>query len=99
MNITLPAEVLDEDEWNSYLINAVPVLEKLWQAGKYEQFETYKAVSGYTYAEYREYIASHSIYAQHIPIIRRTITESIASIVVDVQPMSSPAGGIFSINC
>ena len=95
MNITLPADFLNKEDWDRYLIDQVPVLGKLWTAGEYEKFETYKALAGYTYAEYQQFTLSTLYHEPYIPIVRRTMTKSISSIVVDVQPMSAPAGGIF----
>jgi len=91
--------MLTEDEWSEYIREHIPALNKLYNAGKFEQFEQYKTLSDLTWEHYvNSYYSTWDNHFQ-IPTIHRTITKSISSIVVDVQPMSAPAGGIFSINC
>jgi len=53
LNLPLPSNnILSEDDWNKYLIEHVPALATLWEQGKFEQFETYKVLAGFSYAEY-----------------------------------------------
>jgi len=40
--------------WDMYLLDNVSALDKLWSQGKFEQFETYKALAGLTYKDYVE---------------------------------------------
>jgi hypothetical protein len=53
LNLPLPSNnILSEDDWNKYLIEHVPALATLWKQDKFELFETYKVLAGFSYAEY-----------------------------------------------
>jgi len=58
--------------WDMYLLDNVPALDKLWSQGKFEQFETYKALAGLTYKDYIEKNKYHPnaglFYCPYIPI-------------------------------
>jgi len=79
MNVPLPVKVINnEKEWNLYLCRYNSVLEKLWQQGKLEQFETYKVMSGLDYNTFFElWQAPGHYYAPYIPIVLKDKNENV----------------------
>jgi len=69
--------------WDMYLLDTVPALDKLWSQGKFEQFETYKALAGLTYKDYIEKnkhrLDTSLFYCPYIPLevvnVKFTVTK------------------------
>jgi hypothetical protein len=69
MNVPLPVKVISSDkEWRMYLCEHVPALEKLWQQGKFEQFESYKILSELDYNTYLRSCGGSLYYAPCMPL-------------------------------
>jgi hypothetical protein len=96
MNIPLPAEVVNAEEWDQYLIENVPALATLHKQGADGQYETYKALAGLSYGDYRRaiYPIATSIL---LPIVKKMVPSTLIDSLVSVQPMTAPADTIFKL--
>ena len=57
------------EDWDTYLRNNVPELQKLWEKGNYDAYETWKTLRNLTYQDYLDNRAMHvHVYCPYIPI-------------------------------
>lgn len=56
MKFDWPSVLFTEDEWNVYVRAKVPALAQLWDAGKYEQYNTMLSLYQLTYENFQDYI-------------------------------------------
>jgi hypothetical protein len=85
--------LLDETEWDDYLREQIPALSKLYNEGKFDQIETYKALAGLTWNQYWDaFLAPYT----SIPVMRNVMLKLLSSSLVGVQPMTEFAGEVFN---
>jgi hypothetical protein len=98
MKDIFPINYVSEDDWDDYLRENVPSLASLWNQGKFEAFETWKALNNVTYDDYHYYLTFTSglYYAPYMPFIKKGMPKTIAHELASVQPMSESAGTVLS---
>jgi hypothetical protein len=97
MNIPLPAEVVNAEEWDQYLIENVPALATLHKQGADGQYETYKALAGLSYGDYRRVSMDRIAASILLPMVKRAVRSTLIDSLVSVQPMTAPADTIFKL--
>jgi hypothetical protein len=97
MKDIFPSTYVSEEDWNAYLRENVLSLASLWNQGKHEAFETWKALSSLTYEDYYHYVTVTSgfYYSPYMPMVRKGMPQTIAHDIASVQPMSETTATVY----